>query len=578
MIEKNEIAKFIYDGDFSQEKIDELLDNSCSNERQLVKRTFKFLNDKIGVIENNAFFERIITNAVELLNTLCINIEFNEEEVTVNRLRIKKSREALLANANRLKNDAFMQAANRLDEIVLDKNVDVRDLTDLLVKLIERKEDINIIKKLLNTNKGVILSEDNILFSYVFDLALKSLQDRSPDIYYYISLLKVFYSSGIDKKSYIERLNAVSDESNPFANEIYLIIMGNKRGLKPDEIFDKYGIIQNLTTPPFIFIPNDSYYDELILTMDGETTQVRDDAISIRREKDDYVLGIHVADQTSAVRIGSEEDINARNNYKAIYTEGKGVRIFSRDIERAFSLEENEARPTLSMYVTIDQNGNIKDYYITENVIRVTNNLTYDNCDQLLIGGDPTITKTLRDLYTVACRLEQHNLKKKSYWYKKDTSSFERKLNDSKSAMINAELMVLFNRLIATIMCNESNPFVYRIQDPSYIKKLIRQLDIELDDEAQKVVNNIYMNSKYSSIPRYHCGLHVPIYSHTTDMLRRYPDFYNLCLIHKFYFGDINMPFDNDEFEQYVQYFNQRNVELSLMKSEYERALKLEKQ
>ena len=37
----------------------------------------------------------------------------------------------------------------------------------------------------------------------------------------------------------------------------------------------------------------------------------------------------------------------------------------------------------------------------------------------------------------------------------------------------------------------------------------------------------------------------------------------------------MNMKFDQQEFENLVSYFNQRNVELDLMESEYERALKL---
>ena len=83
------------------------------------------------------------------------------------------------------------------------------------------------------------------------------------------------------------------------------------------------------------------------------------------------------------------------------------------------------------------------------------------------------------------------------------------------------------------------------------------------------------MDSKYCTYPRYHNGLQVPIYTHSSDTLRRYPDMYNLYLLHTFYFKNMNMNFDQQEFENLVSYFNQRNVELDLMESEYERALKL---
>ena len=161
--------------------------------------------------------------------------------------------------------------------------------------------------------------------------------------------------------------------------------------------------------------------------------------------------------------------------------------------------------------------------------------------------------------------------------YKKDTSSLDSKIFESKSDKIIAELMVLYNRLIATIMCEECNPYVYRIQDPSYITSLVKKMNIEIDDSTRKTIEDIYMDSKYSTYPRYHNGLHVPIYSHSTDSLRRYPDLYNLYLLHAFHFKNINFNFNQERFEDLVSYFNQRNVELSLMESEYERALKLRK-
>ena len=574
MMENETFSKFIQKGDFSQEKIDEMLNFYNISKKQLVRKSFKFLNAEIGVIQDNAFFEQIITNVVELLCKLCDEIEFNEDEVIINRLRIKKSREALLAYANKFQNDAFMNASNRLDEIILDKNINLDDLKTLLTKLIDRKEDINIIKKLLNTNKGVLLLNKNTLFDYVFELSLNAIKNNSSDIYYYIALLKIFYTSNIDKKEYVDKLNAITDDTNSFANEIYLIIFGIRRGLSTDEILDKYCIIQEFSTP-YIFIPNDSYYDEQIITIDGDKTRLRDDAISIRREKDDYVVGIHIADPTSIIKPNSLEDITARNNYKVIYLGDGSVRLLSNDLENSLSLDENQPRNTISMYITIDQNGNIKDYYITENVIRVTNNLSYNQSNDLFSNYDTYLTKPLTDFYDIACLLEQKNERKKTYWYKKDTSSFEKKLQYSKSDKINAELMVLFNRLIATLMCNESLPYVYRIQDPSYIQNLIKKMKIELDESTQKIIDSIYMDSKYSTLPRYHNGLHVPIYSHTTDPLRRYPDMYNLFLIHSFYFKDLDLDFNQEYFEYLVDYFNSRNVELSLMQGEYERALKL---
>ena len=152
------LTTFILNNDYSKEKIDELKEYlSLKNNKQLIKEAFKFLNTNIGVIENTDFFNEIIPNTVDFIALLCDQEIFNEEQVLVNINRIKKTREALLGNANKYSNDIWLEAANKLDEIILDKKMDVEDLKKLLLELINRNEDINIIKKFLKVNKAVIL-------------------------------------------------------------------------------------------------------------------------------------------------------------------------------------------------------------------------------------------------------------------------------------------------------------------------------------------------------------------------------------------------------------------------------------
>ena len=47
--------------------------------------------------------------------------------------------------------------------------------------------------------------------------------------------------------------------------------------------------------------------------------------------------------------------------------------------------------------------------------------------------------------------------------------------------------------------------------------------------------------------------------------------------MHQFYFNDIDIAFDYDDFLKQIEYFNQRNEELALMKSEYTRQYRLTK-
>ena len=571
-------SKFVTKGDFRDKKISAAQVSLQMTNKQMIRRTFRYLGQEIAIIQDNEWFHNAINNAVTLLTILCDNENFTEEEVIINRKRIKKMREALLASANKLGCLSFLDAANKLDEIILDKNIDYEDLLVLLRKLIDKKEDINIIKKLLNTNKGVLIINKNLLFDYIFELALDALVNDSPDIYYYITLLKIFYSSNIDVKEYVERLDAVSNEKNPYANEIYSIIHGVKRSLKPEEIVDKYGLYTSLPTPTII-IPGKETTNEKIITIDGIRTQLRDDGISIDKDGNKFFVGVHITDPTSIVLPGSGEEKYARNNFKNIAVGRDKFRIFSPQVENAISLNAGQNKQVISMYAYINNDGTIHDYRFTTNVIKPVANISYMDADHYIDEGyDTRYTEKLRLLYEVACLLEEQNKGKQAYWDKKNNDIIEEKeIIVSKSDKIISELMILYNRLIAMLACDESFPYTFRIQDKSYIGDLVRKQNIKLDDANKKVIESIYLDSKYCAYPRYHHGLDLPIYSQSTDPARKYPDFYNMQLFHQFYLKDLDIGFDYQEHLRMIEYFNQRNIELQLFRSEYGRALKLER-
>ena len=130
---------------------------------------------------------------------------------------------------------------------------------------------------------------------------------------------------------------------------------------------------------------------------------------------------------------------------------------------------------------------------------------------------------------------------------------------------------------MAKIANEEKIPFIYRKQDDEYISSIVQELGMYVDDYTKKILDNIYLESVYSTVPSKHAGLGYPYYSHSSDPLRRYPDFYNQYLFHQFYFKNMECDFDEDEFKELVESFNQRSVELSLMKGEFEREARLTK-
>lgn len=569
------IFNFILYGNFTNEAIDLYLEDTGCSKRLMLKDVYRALLTDLNTFKNDDYHTTIIKNGVDLFCLLCDTINFTREEVDVNRKRIKKLREPILIILKDNSNSTLLDSANQLDEIVLDKNIDADALTKLIITLIDKKEDVDIIKKFLNINKETLMTKNNELFDYVFFKAIRALETESRDIYYYITLLKLLYSSKIDKDKYLRFLHNSTSKNNLFSYEIYLIINGVKRGLSTDEILEKYGIITNIPNGPIIKVKGLAR-DENIITIDGTKTFLRDDGLSIRKDGNKYIVGIYVADAARSIPKNSDLDLNARNNYKCLYWKGSRTRMFPSKVENALSLNEGKQRGVITLYVVLNDSGEILDYYIENNNIVVSQNLTYmqteDILEHLYTNG---FERRINELFTIAKALECKNQNKEAYWQKKERSKKLEKYQKLKSDVIVREFMSLYNFLTSKIAKDEGIPFYYRIQDDEYISGIVEGMGMYVDDYTRKILDNVYLESVYSTVPSKHAGLGYPYYGHSSDPLRRYPDFQNQYLFHQFLFKDMECDFDEYEFEEMAKYFNQRSIELSLLKGEFERETRL---
>lgn len=569
------IFNFILYGNFTNEAIDLYLEDTGCSKRLMLKDVYRALLTDLNTFKNDDYHTTIIKNGVDLFCLLCDTINFTREEVDVNRKRIKKLREPILIILKDNSNSTLLDSANQLDEIVLDKNIDADALAKLIITLIDKKEDVDIIKKFLNINKETLMTKNNELFDYVFFKAIRALETESRDIYYYITLLKLLYSSKIDKDKYLRFLHNSTSKNNLFSYEIYLIINGVKRGLSTDEILEKYGIITNIPNGPIIKVKGLAR-DENIITIDGTKTFLRDDGLSIRKDGNKYIVGIYVADAARSIPKNSNLDLNARNNYKCLYWKGSRTRMFPSKVENALSLDEGKQRGVITLYVVLNDSGEILDYYIENNNIVVSQNLTYmqteDILEHLYTNG---FERRINELFTIAKALECKNQNKEAYWQKKERSKKLERYQKLKSDVIVREFMSLYNFLTSKIAKDEGIPFYYRIQDDEYISGIVEDMGMYVDDYTRKILDNVYLESVYSTVPSKHAGLGYPYYGHSSDPLRRYPDFQNQYLFHQFLFKDMECNFDEYEFEEMAKYFNQRSIELSLMKGEFERETRL---
>lgn len=568
------LMNYILANNYTVEGIDYLLERENLTRKQLLKKSFKALTSLTAMSHITHYQVTMITSYVSFISYLCSLEEMNKEEVMFNRKRIKGARENLLLYLKKHDIPELLDAANELDEIVLDKNLDVNSLIVLIKDLIDRREDVDIIKKFINTNKESILKTENGLFDYVFNKAINSLDNNSRDIYYYVTLLKIVYSSKVKKGQYLKALSKYNSDNNIFVQEIYMILSGVKRGLTCEEILDKY-VIEDILPEKRIIVPKSPSYEVPAITIDGNRTFLRDDALSIKKDANKYIVGIHIADAGRHVDPNGIVDLAARNNFKCSYLSGgRRAHMFYPTLENQLSLNKNKVCGTISLYVVMNDSGEMLDYYIKLDDIIVSENLSYLQSDTMLKYLSNTGFETqLHQLFILASALEDRQ--RQEYWKKKEESKPNSRFKNTQSDVIVREFMVLYNKILATIMKENNLPYIYRVQEDEYITDLIESIGMPIDDYTAKVLNGIYLESVYSDIPNRHVGLNFDVYSHSCDPLRRYPDLYNQYLLHNFWFKDKQFDFDPEEFKRIIEYSNQRAAELSLMKAEFNRAARL---
>ena len=309
-----------------------------------------------------------------------------------------------------------------------------------------------------------------------------------------------------------------------------------------------------------------------IVTIDGADAKDLDDAVSIERLKNgNYKLGVHIADVSHYVRENSALDKEALKRATSVYLVDRVIPMLPRELSNGIcSLNPGEPRLTLSVFMEIDQKGNVVDNEIHESVIASKERLVYDDISNLLENDDKDLKERYKHIYEDLKLMEElcHVLNEKRE--RRGSLDFdfpEAKIildEDGKPIDIKKEDRRIANRMIEEFMlvCNETVaenmywgqiPFIYRIhEDPddskiSEFNKFIHNFGYNLrgsqeihPKELQLLMNKIkgsreeslinmlmlrsLKKARYSTDTEGHFGLAAEYYCHFTSPIRRYPD------------------------------------------------------
>ena len=308
------------------------------------------------------------------------------------------------------------------------------------------------------------------------------------------------------------------------------------------------------------------------VTIDGEDAKDLDDAISISKEGDKYILGVHIADVSNYVQEHSALDIEALKRGTSVYLVDRVIPMLPRQLSNGIcSLNQGEDRLSLSCIMTIDGKGNVVDHIIAETVICVDRRMTYTNVNKIITHKDPEVTEAYKDFADMFFLMKElaDILRDK----RKQRGSIDFEFPETKvilneqgvpveikpyernaATKIIEDFMLIANETVAQDYFWQEIPFVYRTHekpDPDRIKQLstfinnfgfhihtgssqihpkeLQKLLAKSEDTPQEgLIARLTLRSmkraKYSTECVGHFGLAANYYCHFTSPIRRYPD------------------------------------------------------
>lgn len=312
--------------------------------------------------------------------------------------------------------------------------------------------------------------------------------------------------------------------------------------------------------------------DWQMVTIDGEDAKDLDDAVSIAREGDCYILGVHIADVTNYVQENSALDREAFKRGTSVYLVDRVIPMLPHTLSNGIcSLNQGEDRLALSCIMKIDEKGRVVDHEIAETVIRVDQRMSYTSVKKILEDRDPEETEKYQELVPMFEKMSRLSKILREHRRIRGSIDFDfpetKMILDEKGRPLELQpyernvatrmiedFMLLANETVAEDYYWQELPFVYRTHEapdeekirtlatfinnfgysmhvganevrPKEIQKLLAKVE---GSPQEAMISRLALRSmkqaKYTPENSGHFGLAAAYYTHFTSPIRRYPD------------------------------------------------------
>lgn len=258
-----------------------------------------------------------------------------------------------------------------------------KNKTARVEKIIERQNDI-VVAEVISTINGKILSTINTPEKVNIHIRQGELEK-----YYDGDRLVVNvenYSTLNEIKGKI--IEKLGNKKEPNIEEVTIAASRGFTTKYSKEYLDELAAIPDKVTDEDIKERLDLRND-VIFTIDSESTKDMDDAISIKvLDNGNYQLGVHIANVSHYIKKGSAiyEDAIKRGN--SAYFANSVIPMLHFDISNGIcSLNEDVDRLTKSCIMEINKKGKVVNYYITDSVIHSKKKMTYEDINKIFEDG-----------------------------------------------------------------------------------------------------------------------------------------------------------------------------------------------
>ena len=353
--------------------------------------------------------------------------------------------------------------------------------------------------------------------------------------------------------------------------------------------------------------------DMTIFTIDGDDTKDIDDAISISKKGENYILGVHIADVSYYVKEGTALYKEAYSRGTSVYLVDRVVPMLPHKLSNGIcSLNPNVDRLAISCIMEITPKGKIVSHDIFESVIRSRIQMTYKKVNKILNDeetpeGYEPFKDDLKLMWELAKILRKEKLARGYLDFDVDEPKilvdenckpYDVVLRErGKGENMIEDFMIAANETVAEHVFYMGLPFVYRVHEvpdnekveeflnsismlgyhvvgdrnfvyPKSMKKILDQLR---DKEGFEILSTLLLRCMKKAVYKPenlgHYGLASKCYTHFTSPIRRFPDTTVHNLLRKYIFNEPN----DKELNRLIEYWEENLPALCDHASEKER-------